>query len=122
MSRVPVSQLALELIGTHGGLPLKETSTDWRVDPDGAFQEFHTSNPHVYEVLVRLARDAKAKGKRCAGIKMLWEIMRWAFWLAVDDDDSGYRLNNNYPSRYARLIMDREPDLAGFFNLRELKR
>jgi hypothetical protein len=36
----------------------------------------------------------------------------------VGDD---FKLNNNYHSRYARLIMEREPGLDGFFETRGLR-
>lgn len=32
-----------------------------------------------------------------------------------------YRCNNDYTSRYARLVMRQEPALKGFFLTRELK-
>jgi len=85
------------------------------------FWDFHQSNPAVYRALVRLARQARQQGKIKIGIRMLWEVMRWEFWLQTDDNVSDFKLNNNYISRYARLIMEREPDLAGCFEIRELK-
>jgi hypothetical protein len=53
------------------------------------------------------------------GIKMLWEVARWNRFLRTNDEK--YKLNNNYHSRYARLIMQKEPGLAGIFDTRELK-
>ena len=43
--------------------------------------------------------------------------MRWNRFLRNET----YELNNNYHSRYARLIMQKEPGLAGIFDTRELK-
>lgn len=83
------------------------------------FEKFHASNPHVYAELVRLARQAVAKGRTRFGMKALWEVMRWHFWLNTTDTD--FRLNNNYSSRYARLIMQQEADLRGVFETRELR-
>lgn len=56
------------------------------------------------------------------GIAMLWERMRWELTVETDSVDLGddFKLNNNYRSRYARLIMNNEPDLAGFFDIRRL--
>lgn len=84
------------------------------------FSEFHQNNPHVYNELVRLARGYVAR-KRKAGIGHLWEVMRWSLSMKVDDEREDFKLNNNYRSRYARLIMAMEPDLAGFFDTRELR-
>lgn len=83
------------------------------------FAAFHRDNPHVYTILVRLAREALAKGKRRIGIKMLFEVARWEVFLSTTADD--FKLNNNYHSRYARLIMEREPGMAGVFEVRALK-
>ena len=32
-----------------------------------------------------------------------------------------YKLNDHYRSRYVRLIIEKHPELEGFFELRELK-
>lgn len=93
-----------------------------RIEP--AFQGFHERNPIVYKTLVDLAREAKRKGRRQLGIAMLWERMRWELMINTDaghaDLGDDFKLNNNYRSRYARLIMSREPDLDGFFTIRRL--
>lgn len=85
------------------------------------FQVFHKLNPAVYNMLARLARKAVAQGKRRVGIGMLWEVMRWEIWLDTTDAGSEFKLNNDYRSRYARMIMETEPDLAGIFETRKLK-
>lgn len=87
---------------------------------EARFREFHANNPEVYKELVDLARIAISKGKKKIGIRMLWEVMRWNRFL-VTTDESQYKLNDHYYSRYARLIMDQEPDLASIFEVRELK-
>lgn len=84
------------------------------------FVAFDESNPRVYRRLVALARQAVARGRTRIGIKMLWEVLRWEFFLETDTDDD-FRLNNNYTAHYARKIMDTEPGLAGIFELRELR-
>lgn len=81
-------------------------------------ERFHEMNPRVYEILVRLARQAKAKGRDHCGIRMLWEVMRWEIFISTTDDASDFKLNDHYTSWYARFIMAREPDLIGFFRLR----
>lgn len=82
------------------------------------FEAFHAANPEVYVAMVSLSRRAKAHGRR-PGVKAVWEMLRAS--LAVEHRDKDYQLNNNFTSRYARLVMEREPDLAGFFEVRELK-
>jgi hypothetical protein len=82
------------------------------------FLAFHDANPEVYAALVRLAREARYRGATKLGLRQLWEVMRWEQGnFGVDDD---YQLNDNFISRYARMIMRDEPDLTGIFELRTL--
>jgi hypothetical protein len=82
------------------------------------FRRFHEANPHVYRELVRLARALKVRGFGHAGMKSLFEQLRWQ-WAWRTKGQERYKLNNNYTAHYARLIMKREPDLEGFFRTRE---
>jgi hypothetical protein len=84
------------------------------------FEAFHKANPWVYVALVRLARDLHRRGYTRIGIGMLFEVLRWHYFRATRDEHSDFKLNNNYRSRYSRLIMDREPDLADAFEIRRL--
>ena len=98
---------------------------------DAAFFEFHAHNPQVYTLLVKFARQAKAAGRKKFGMKMLFERVRW-YQEIETNDPTGLKLNNNYTSRYARLIQQQErcsPEcdgcgdpvcLAGLFEMREL--
>lgn len=82
------------------------------------FDTFNAENPKVYEVLVRLARDWVAfTGRRKLGIASLFERARWE--IAILTKDAEYKLNNDFRAFYARMIMLREPDLAGLFELRQ---
>lgn len=86
----------------------------------GHFEQFHRANPFVYSELVRRARRLKRRGWKKAGIGMLWEVLRWRMMLSTKTAD-GFKLNNNFRSRYARLIMEENDDLDGFFETRELR-
>lgn len=98
---------------------------------DVAFYQFHQHNPKVYELLVKFARQAKAAGRKKFGMKMLFERVRW-FEFVETKDSTGFRLNNNYTSRYARLMDKQERCstdcegcddtncLVGLFETREL--
>ena len=37
-----------------------------------------------------------------------------------DEGDDSFRINNDHAARLARRVMERCPDLVGFFELREL--
>ena len=83
------------------------------------FKVFHEENPAVYRELVKISRELKARGREHYGMRALFEVIR--FHRAMNTTDPDYKLNNNYTPHYARLIMDQEPDLAGFFDLRSMK-
>lgn len=84
-----------------------------------AFWEFHKSHPEVYRRLVKLARDWFKRGRGRIGIATVFETARYT--LAMETDSDGLKLNNNHRAFYARLIMEREPDLDGMFGLRKQK-
>lgn len=88
---------------------------------DTRFAAFHEANPHVYSELVTLARQLHARGYRRIGIELLFSVLRWRSMLRTTADAYGFKLNDHYTSRYARLIMTREPELAGLFALRSLR-
>lgn len=89
---------------------------DERVPLQVKFEAFHYANPHVYTELVMLARRAKRTGASKVGIGQLFEVLRWRHMLSTQGDE--FLLNNSYRAFYSRMIMDREPDLGGFFETR----
>lgn len=83
-----------------------------------AFEDFHAKHPEVYLALVDVTRDLKNRGHRRLGIGMVYEVVRWQSM--VGHIAGPFKLNNSYRSYYSRRIMEREPDLGGIFNTREL--
>lgn len=83
------------------------------------FLRFHEENPEVYEALVRMARRIKASGQSSYSISGIYEVARYDRFISTTGKP--FKLSNSYRSRYARLIMETEADLAGFFVLRELR-
>lgn len=86
---------------------------------DQEFETFHKKNPDVYAEFVKLAQEAKKRGRSRIGIKMLAEVIRWNRFLNTTDDD--YKINNNFVSRYARLIVQAHPELEEMFEFRKLR-
>lgn len=80
------------------------------------FDAFHGRNPQVYKALRQLALDMRGRGVRHYGIKALFEVLRYEYALRTEGDT--FKLNNNYTALYARLLMEQEPELAGFFETR----
>lgn len=83
------------------------------------WQAFHVANPAVYAAIVRIARQLRALGFKRCGIALIFERLRWVYAIATQGDD--YKLNHNWRSFYAREVMARESDLAGFFEVRRLR-
>ncbi len=81
------------------------------------FCAFHQANPQVYARVRDLALASGRRGRRF-GIKALFEILRWQYAMQTDDPTSDYKLNNSYTSFYARLLMEREPELHDYFETR----
>jgi hypothetical protein len=88
--------------------------------PEEKFRDFHRRHPEVYRELRRRAFALKAKGRKRWGIRNLWECMRYDFALDNPEEDD-FRLNDHYTRYYARLLMNCEPGLVGFFETRERK-
>lgn len=84
------------------------------------FEDFDHAHPEVYAKIVEFARLARQRGFARYGIGSVWERMRWHFNFEQRTSDD-FKLNNNFRSRYARKIMDSEPDLEGFFSTRKLR-
>lgn len=89
---------------------------------EARFARFHRAHPEVYAHLVRLCRQWREAGGGRWSSDAALAVLRWERHLAgIHDEHEEYRLNNDYTSRYARLIMDSEPDLAGIFEVREIR-
>jgi hypothetical protein len=84
------------------------------------FEKFHADHPEVYAQLARLTREAKAAKFHRFGIRQIWEVMRWHFAITTPSG-SAWKLNDHLTPFYSRLLMQQEPDLAGFFETRTRK-
>jgi hypothetical protein len=79
-------------------------------------ERFHALNPQVYRMACRVLRYMRDRGLPRFGIGAAWEILRFRYLETTGDV---YKLNNNYRAFYARRILEREPDLAGFLTTRD---
>jgi hypothetical protein len=109
----PFEQLTLDL------QPLVVPTYEADATIQERFEMFHAQNPWVLRAYEKLATDWVAKGNKRLGIGMLTEIIRWQYGRQTTGSD--FKLDNNFRSRYARLIMDRNPGWAGLFETRELR-
>ncbi|AJC58607.1 hypothetical protein [Streptomyces sp. 769] len=83
------------------------------------FETFHQLNPWVLRALEELTADYLRRGAQRVGIGMLFEVLRWRYALATEGDE--FRLNNNFRSRYVRLLIDRHPEWQSAFEVRALR-
>lgn len=82
------------------------------------FAAFHHANPHVFEEMLRLARERLDAGATRIGTKSLYEQCRES--LRVKKIGT-YALNNDYTAPLARLLIEAEPRLDGVIELRRRK-
>lgn len=85
---------------------------------DERFARFHAANPHVAERLREIAVDMVEHGAKRVGIGLCFEVLRWSAIRTRGDDE--WKLNNDYRSRYARMLADADPMLADVFEFRRL--
>lgn len=83
------------------------------------FEAFHEFNPWVLRALEKLTADYLKRGHTRVGIGMLFEVLRWRYAAATEGDE--FRLNNNFRSRYVRLLIERHPEWAPVFEVRSLR-
>ena len=86
---------------------------------DQRFKAFHDANPWVYDALVVLIRDWISSGHERVGMKQMFEVLRWSYGRSTVGDT--FKCNNDFTSRYARLILQRHPEWARAIETRELR-
>lgn len=86
---------------------------------DARFAEYHAANPAIYEALRRFALEAKRSGRMRLGMKALFERVRW--FTEIEAKGDTFKVNNNWTASYARLLMEQEPELRGFFETRKAR-
>jgi hypothetical protein len=86
------------------------------------FLACHGEHRQVYTELVGVSRRLKAKACRKIGLAGIREWLRLTMYLNhTGNTNWECRFVNDYRTRNAGLIMQQEPDLAGFFRIRELR-
>lgn len=81
------------------------------------FLKFHADNPNVFARLHTMALYLRRRGFKRWGIRNLWEKLRYD--MAIETNTTDFRLNDHYHSHYARLLMESDENLRGFFELRK---
>ena len=102
-----------------------QPSFDWSDEGpmEKKFWQFHLAHPEVFTTLVNFAREWRRRRgpDSICGVCALYERARWEMWFQSLDDHPPPKLSNNHKPFYARLIMERCPDLEGIFKLKRQK-
>ena len=90
-----------------------------KMPTDQAFHAFHRANPWVVRELEKIAWEMLRSGRKKIGIQACVEVFRWETRKHTISND--FKLNNNFCSRYARMILNRHPEWGQVFELRRIK-
>ena len=82
------------------------------------FYTHHKNNPDIYNMFEHYALRASEYRERYSA-KIIFHIMRWN--TMIEEDSSEYKIDDGWISHYARLFMDKNPELEGFFQTRVRK-
>lgn len=85
---------------------------------EARFLAFHAANPQVYEEFKRFAFQAIAHGASSLSSKFILERVRWESMITTHG--GGFKINNDFTSRYARLFAKDFPAHADKFEFREV--
>ena len=85
------------------------------------FQAFHAANPVVYKCLIKLTQESFLRGTERHGLKAMWEQLRYRIATSRVRLADGYNFNNDFTSRYVRLLVKEFPAYRGLFELRHLR-
>ena len=103
---------------TYGG-HAAVTTPEHAEDIDRRFDAWLRANPHVLDEFCRRAFVLKQAGYWCIRGKRIVEEMRDDYKAQTTGDK--YKLNNSFTSRLARAAVERNPELDGFIEFRELR-
>ncbi len=90
------------------------------MDLDDRFFKYHKENPHVYKLFAKYAKQVKSLGYGSYSMRTIMHRVRWHINIETKDRD-GFKMNNSYSSRYARLLIEKMPRFKTFFELRRLQ-
>lgn len=91
----------------------------WNTDPEPIrqFQEFHESNPQVFRLFVKFAKQAIGTGRTRFSGRTIMERVRW-YTSVETNDPAGFKVNDHWAPFYVRLFEIEFPRHKGFFEKR----
>jgi hypothetical protein len=73
------------------------------------FTKFHQKHPQIYAYFDKYAMQAVNAGKKKYSAWLIVNVIRWEVWIDAQDDNSIFKVCNDYIALYARLWMERNP-------------
>lgn len=83
------------------------------------FLEYHRNNPAIWKGFERFSLEVWARGRKHYGAKAIMERARYE--LDIEQGNSEFKINNNFVSYYARIMLAKYPELKGFFEFRRVE-
>jgi hypothetical protein len=84
------------------------------------WQRWHKENPEFYELFSRFTKEAISNGHTKLSAWLIINRIRWETSIVTKGDD--YKISNDFIALYSRLFMPDNPQYAGFFRTRPMKR
>lgn len=106
------------------GIPVLDEDLEIKFPPandlDVKTRCYLRDNPHVWELLVKMAKILVDRRERFA-MKMLVEVARWKHIVEATDKHSPFKLSNSYTSYIARLLCYYFPPVANLIVTKEIR-
>jgi len=93
---------------------------DKEANMQSRFEEYHKKNPQVFDLFEKFAKKIRIVGYKNFGAKAIMERVRWEMIVSTTDNEP-FKINNNYTSRYVRLLEEKDSSFEGFFRKRQLR-
>ncbi len=87
---------------------------------EAAFEEFHQSNPKIWDLFCKFCLEAANAGRKRLGAKAVMERLRWETFIAKDSKEE-VKINNSYTAYYARKFVMAYPEYDELFTMRKIK-
>jgi hypothetical protein len=85
------------------------------------FNAFDRKNPHVYEKFKKYAFELIQAGKNVVPHILIMQRLRWDYYVQTTDDNSPFKINNDYVAYYGRKFVRQFPEYTHKFRFRMLK-
>lgn len=88
---------------------------------EARFNRYHEANPQIYDAIVRRLSALSDQGIERTSIKAAIEALRYSSVSTNrTETDKAFKIPNDFASRYARLIAEKEPDLGRMLLIKKL--